>query len=298
MQRAEPSLAIIAVAQRLGVWLIWYGIALAGLLVIFLGAVAFAVLLIVVGELLLLQARPQPSLGPASYTAPTPAGWQRPIEALRWLVVVSAFWQIVGGAISITVAFAVTAVVGLLAYVFWPHVFGAGNVAVLILLSVWLSTRSMWIDPVRKALKRNYNTSFSSYLSTITPAADTIEIEVRFIVIGTPPQSRWHLSVPFADLDEVRLLDGLSAEGYMTSLLAYDPTFQFRLQWEVWRFYMGKVARPSLFAPGVTAAGAQLLLRGSNLLYLISNADETGPAVVAAWNAWRATHATQVAPTA
>ena len=295
MQRADPSLGFIAVAQRLGVWLVWYGIGLTGLFVALLGSIAFAALLIVVGELLLLQARPQPRMGPASYAAPMPAGWQGPIAALRWLVVVSAFWTIVGSAISITVAFAVTAGVGFLVFLFWPHVFGVGNIAVLVLLTAWLSTRPLWIDPLRKVLKRDYNASFASYLSTIGVTADSVEIEVRFIVIGTPPQPRWHLSVPFADLEEVRLLDGLSAEGYLTSLQAYDPTLQFRLQWEVWRFYMGKVAKPSLFMPGVTAAGAQLLLRGPGLLYLISNADETGPAAVAAWEAWRATHATQVA---
>lgn len=298
MQRADTSLAFIAIAQRLGVWLVWYGIALASLLVILVGGILYAVLLIAVGELLLLQARPQPKVGPSSYAAPTPAGWQGPIGAMRLLVVIGAFWTVVGGAIFITVAFAVTVVVAFLVFLFWPHAFGIGNVAVLVLVTVWLSTRPMWIEPVRKALKRDYNATFSSYLPTIAVNAGGLEIEVRFIVIGTPPQPRWHLSVPFAELDEVRLLDGLSARGYMESLQAYDPTLPVRLQWEVWRFYMGKVAKPTLFTPGLTAAGAQLLLRGPKLLYLISNADATGPAAVDAWNAWRAAHATQATPTA
>jgi hypothetical protein len=102
--------------------------------------------------------------------------------------------------------------------------------------------------------------------------------------------------VGFAELDEVRLMDGLTAQGYRASMEQYDPSFSVRGSWELARFVNDQKFRPSLLP--FWGIGTQLLLRSSSLLYMVGNADQFGPAAVAAFQAWRAAHPVPPTPTA
>jgi hypothetical protein len=124
-----------------------------------------------------------------------------------------------------------------------------------------------------------------------------VDIDLRPSIIGPAPRRSFRFSVGFAELDEVRMMDGLTAQGYMASMAQYDPSFSVRMESELLRFVTDQKFRPSLLPP-LWGIGTQLLLRSSTLFYMVGNADQFGPAAVAAFEAWRAAHPALPTPTA
>jgi hypothetical protein len=117
---------------------------------------------------------------------------------------------------------------------------------------------------------------------------------MRPAFIRRAPES-YRLSVDFAELDEVRIMDGLTAQGYWGAMGQYDPTIGVRMEWELLHFVADQKARPSIL--GLIGFGSHLLLRGSTLLYLIGNADPFAVDALTAWQAWRAAHPAPATPT-
>src|SRR5205807_10428694 len=111
------------------------------------------------------------------------------------------------------------------------------------------------------------------------------------------PGRRAGSSVGFAELNEARLMGGPTAQGDMASMAQYDPSFCVGMPWELLRFFTDQKFRPSLLPP-LWGSGTQLLLRSSTLFYMVGNADQFGPAAVAAFEAWRAAHPALPTPTA
>jgi len=83
-------------------------------------------------------------------------------------------------------------------------------------------------------------------------------------------------------------MDGLTAQGYVGAMEQHDPTLGPRMEWELMRFMTDQAARPSILA--IWGVGTHILMRGATVWYLVGNADATGPAAVAAWDAWRSLH--------
>src|SRR6266436_3792911 len=125
-------------------------------------------------------------------------------------------------------------------------------------------------------------------MATLYVGTDGVDIDLRPPTIGPAPQRNYRFAVGFAELDEVRMMDGLTAQGYMASMAQYDPSFGVRTEWELLRFLTDQKFRPSLLP--CWGIGPQLLLRSSSLLYMVGNADQFGPAAIAAWQDWRAAH--------
>src|SRR5260370_35171471 len=68
----------------MSIWLAWYGVGLAALVLIAFGDVLFAPLLIVITEFIFIQMRRPPKLSASTYAPTTTAQWQGPITALTW----------------------------------------------------------------------------------------------------------------------------------------------------------------------------------------------------------------------
>ena len=297
MQNTSPSLTLIGVLQILTRWLGIYAIALVGTIFFMAGMFTETIFLILVAEVFLLLWRPQPSLGAQTYAAPAPAGWQTPIAALRWAGLISGCWTVGVASLVLSVAsVVVTIVLAIVAIRSWPYHLGAANFIVLGLLGAWLMSRPIWIGPLRKALKGEASTQFSQYLTSISLIPDGVSIDLRPINVGRLRARQQVFSVGFAELDEVRMMDGLAAQGYLLGLEQYDPTLQVRVPWELFRFLSGQITRPTLCV-GVVGLGTHVLMRSSTLLYLIGNADQTAPAIVAAWQAWRNAQQMPAVPT-
>ncbi|HEX7264724.1 MAG TPA: hypothetical protein VF383_11155, partial [Candidatus Dormibacteraeota bacterium] len=101
--------------------------------------------------------------------------------------------------------------------------------------------------------------------------------------------------VGFTELNEVRMMDGLTAQAYWGTMAQYDPTIVYRMEWELLRFVADQKARPSIL--GLIALGTHLLLRGPTVLYLIGNADPFAQEALTAWQTWRAAHPVPTTPT-
>jgi hypothetical protein len=294
VQNPGPGLALVGAEQRMSIWLTWYGVGLAALVAIAFADVLFAAFVIVVTELIFISLRPQPKFSASTYRPPAPEQWQRPITALRWAGIAGNAWAMASAALTITVAILIVLVI--LIVMGFHHWLGVANFTVSALLVAWLSTRPFWIAPLRRALKVGATKQLGPYLATLNVGTDGVEYDMRPITFGLKMKRSYRFYVGFGELDELRMMDGLSAQGYLASMEQYDPTFTARAMWEMTHFSIDQKARPSLvFLLGI---GTHLLLRSSTLLYMVGNADQFGPAAVAAWQAWRAAHPVPSAPTA
>jgi hypothetical protein len=293
MQRTDAGLALVGAERRLTIWLAIYAIALFALVLFVIGDVPSTLVLIVLTEIIFLSLRPQPNFDASTYRPPAPARWQPPITVLRWAGIISNAWAIATAALFLTIAILIVLVV--LIVLGWHHAFGVANLLVLVLYVAWLSTRPLWIPPLRRALKVGAAKKISPYMATLHVGNDGVEFDLRPSPILRAPES-YRFSVGFAELDEVRLMDGLTVQGYWQSMEQYDPTLAVRMAAELLHFVADQKARPSLL--GFGGIGAHLLLRSSTLLYVIGNADQFGPVAVAAWQAWRAAHPAPAVPTA
>lgn len=294
MQRTDAGLAVVGAERRATIWLAIYAIALVAIVLVVIGDLPSALFLIVVTEVIFLTLRPQPKFDASTYRPPVPAQWQSAITTLRWAGILSSAWVIGTTALVLTVATLIVLVILILAG--WHHAFGVANLMVLVLFGAWVTTRPLWIQPIRKALKIGATQQLGPYMATVYVGNDGVDIDLRPPTIGPAPNRHFRFSVGFAELDEVRIMDGLTAQGYLASMQQYDPSLDVRMQWETLRFLTDQKFRPSLGA--YAGIGPQLLLRSSSLLYLVGNADQFGPTAVAAWQAWRARHPAPATPTA
>ena len=118
---------------------------------------------------------------------------------------------------------------------------------------------------------------------------DGIDIDLNVHNVGFAPWHGWAFSVGFAELNEVRTLGAVDAQAYWQAMLQYDASLPSRMGVEISAFIASQLPRPSILE--VQTSGTHLLARGPAVLYLIGDAEETGPAAVAAWQAWQAAHA-------
>jgi hypothetical protein len=292
VQRTGSGLAAVGAERRLAIWFARYAIALIALVLFVAGDILFALLLIVLSEVLFLSLRPRPQFGAPTYRPPAPDQWQTPITVLRWTSLISSVWAIVTGALVLTIASVIVIVV--LAVIGWQHGLGASNFSVLALFGVWLLTRPLWIAPLRRALRVEATRQLAPHMATLHVGTDGVEVDMRPAFIRRAPES-YRFTVGFAELDEVRIMDGLTAQAYWGSMGQYDPTISIRMQWELLHFVADQKARPSIL--GLIGFGTHLLLRGSTVLYLIGNADPFAVDALTAWQAWRAAHPAPATPT-
>ncbi|HEX2646872.1 MAG TPA: hypothetical protein VHO95_06565 [Candidatus Dormibacteraeota bacterium] len=286
MQNSGASLALVGAERRLLLWFVIYAAAVVGLFTVAFGDLVFAVGLIVLTELIFMTIRPQPNFGASTYRPPAPDGWQLPITALRWAWLAENAWAIASGAVVLSITALISIVI--LGVMAWNHELGVGNLMVLVLYGAWLSTRRLWVAPLRQALKREVASQFGRYLATVYVGTEGVTIDLRHSMIQRSPERSYRFTVNYAELDEVRMMDGLTAQGYLASMAQYDPTFTVRTEWEFARFSLDQRTRPTVVA--MSGVGAQLLLRSPTLFYMVGNADQFGPAAVAAWQTWRTAH--------
>ena len=294
MQRTGAGLALVGAERRMAIWLAIYAVALFALVLVVIGDVPYALFLIVVTEVIFLTLRPQPKFGGSTYRPPAPAQWQPAITTLRWVGIINSVWVIGTTALVLTIGTLIMLVVVII--VGWHHAFGVANLVVLVLFVAWLSTRPLWIAPLRRVLKVGASKKLAPYMATLDVGADGVDFDLRPAIIGPAPPRSFRFSVGFAELDEVRMMDGLTAQGYLASMAQYDPSFRVRMEWELVHFLTDQKFRPSLLPP-LMGIGMQLLLRSSTLFYMVGNADQFGPAAVAAFEAWRAAHPALPTPT-
>ena len=287
MQRTGAGLALVGAERRMAIWLAIYAVALFALVLVVIGVVPYALFLIVVTEVIFLILRPQPKFGGSTYMPPAPAQWQPAITTLRWVGIINSVWVIGTTALVLTIGTLIMLVVVIIAG--WHHAFGVANLVVLVLFGAWLSTRPLWIAPLRRVLKVGATKRLAPYMATLDVGVDGVDFDLRPAIIGPAPPRSFRFSVGFAELDEVRMMDGLTAQGYLASMAQYDPSFRVRMEWELVHFLTDQKFRPSLLPP-LMGIGMQLLLRSSTLFYMVGNADQFGPAAVAAFEAWRAAH--------
>jgi hypothetical protein len=285
VQGTGPGLAAVGAERRLTIWFVRYVIAVVALALFIIGDILFALLLIVLSEFVFITLRPKPKLDVSTYRPPAPDKWQTPITVLRWTSLIDSVWSLVTGAVVLTIAMMIEIVVFIV--IVWNHGLGAGNFAVLALFGVWLLTRPLWIAPLRKALSVGATRKVAPYMATLHVGADGVEVDMRPAFIRRAPDS-YRFWVGFAELDEVRIMDGLTAQGYWGAMGQYDPTIFLRMEGELLHFMVDQKARPSVL--GLIAIGTHLLMRGPTLLYLIGNADPFALDALTAWQAWRSAH--------
>jgi hypothetical protein len=292
--RTGLGLAAVGAERRASIWFAIYAIALCVVVFFAAGWLPETVLLILISEVVFLTLRPRPGFGASTYRPPAPERWQTAIAALRWAGLFNSAWALVSAAVTITVVAVVVIVILVVIGFQTHHGLGVTNFAVLLLVAAWLSTRPLWIGPLRKALKVEATKQLSPYLATLHVGTDGVEFDMRPAFVRRAPES-YRFWVAFAELDNVRVMEGLTAQGYWGAMAQYDPTIG-RMEWELLRFMTDQRTRPSIV--GFLGFGTHLLVRGPRLLYLIGNADQFGPAAVAAWEAWRAANPVSAAPTA
>jgi hypothetical protein len=121
----------------------------------------------------------------------------------------------------------------------------------------------------------------------VTP--DGYDVDFKTLIVGLVGRRNRLIHIGFAELDDVRMLAWNDAGAYAQSLTTYDPTLVPRMAWEFTRFIQGNLPRPSVFIE--PSIGANLLMHGATLLYLLGAGDAWAPAAAAAWRAWQASHA-------
>jgi len=292
VQTTGPGLAAVGAERRLTIWFVRYTIAVVALALFILGDILFALLLIALSEFVFITLRPRPKLDASTYRPPAPDQWQTPIAVLRWGSPINSVWSIVTGAVILTIAMMIAIVI--LIVMLWNHALGASNFTVLALFGVWLLTRPLWIAPLRRAFSVEGTKQVARYMATLHVGTDGVEVDMRPAFIRRAPET-YRFWVGFAELDEVRIMDGLTAMGYWGAMGEYDPTIVLRMEWELLHFVADQKARPSIL--GLIAIGTHLLLRGPTLLYLIGNADPFAVDALTAWQAWRAAHPEPATPT-
>ena len=294
MQNAGAGLTVVGAERQAVIWLVRYGVAAAALLFFALGDVWFAFGMIALTEFILITMQRQPGFEASTYRPPAADRWQSPIAALRLASIVDTAWGIASGAVVLTLLW----LIGLVALIIVvsTHHFGMGNLTVLVLYAAWLSTRPLWIGPLRQSLKRQANRTLKPFIATLYVGTQGVTIDLRPTLARRTPQRTYRFTVDYAELDEVRLMDGLTTQGYLLSMQEYDPTFVPRMEWEMLRYTVDQTKRPTILAMG--GFGASLLLRSATLFYMVGSADQFGPAAVAAWQAWRAAHPLTAAPPA
>jgi len=292
VQRTGAGLAAVGAERRLSIWFARYVIALVAFVLFFAGDILYTLLLIVLSEVLFLSLRPRPTLGPSTYRPPAPDQWQTPIAVLRWTSLISSVWAIVAGGLVLTIVAVIVIVI--LIVIGWHHGLGVNNFAVLALVGLWLLTRPLWIAPVRRALRMEATRQLAPHMATLHVGTDSVEVDMRPAFIRRAPES-YRFLVGFAELDEVRIMDGLTAQAYWASMGQYDPTISIRMEYELFHFMADQKARPSIL--GLIGFGTHLLLRGPTLLYLIGNADPFAADALTAWQAWHAAHPAPTTPT-
>ena len=274
----------VSINRRLTRWFAYYVIATWGVLAISTGLVVIALFVIGVTELLRLSWRRTPP-PPESYADPVPPGWQAPITALRWYLLLR---NVAGLAVGVVV---ISAFMAFFIVVSRPNHLGPWNLVVVILFGVWLLTRPLWFPALARAVQRplqdvgkEVQTMAGARLSL---AGDGIDVALPVNYLGNPRvRQSWVFHVAFSEIDELRMFGAMEAQAYGDSLGQYDPTIAIRASAELFRYANGQIARPTIYlGPGV---GPNLLIRGPNLLYVVGLADDSGPAAVAAWQAWRA----------
>jgi hypothetical protein len=284
-------MGLISAERRMNLVFGFYVIALFLLVDVFAGSVAGLLLLVVMAEILFTLWRPTPKLGPTSYQPPMPAGWEMPVRLLRGYELVSGCWSLVVGFVVVTAFF------GFVLFVMRPKSFGTGNWVVLAVIAIWLITRWVWAPPLYRAIARQIKgvgKELAQGGPTVTIGADGFDIDFKVQRIGGgAPRRPWVFHLAFAELDEVRTLDSNDAQAYWQSMEQYDPTLLARAAYELYRTAQGQIARPSIYQQ--LGVGNHLLMRGPTVLYLFGVFDETGPAVVAAWQQWRTVHPQVVA---
>ncbi len=292
MRSTGSGLAAVGAERRLAIWFARYVIALIALVLFFAGDVPYLLLLIVLSEVLFLWLRPRPQLSASTYRPPAPDQWQTPIAVLRWASLITSVWDIVKGCVLLTIAAAIAIVV--LVVIGWHHGLGVSNFAVLALFGLWLLTRPLWIAPLTRALRVEATRQLAPHMATLHVGIDSVEVDMRPAFIRRAPES-YRFLVGFAELDEIRSMDGLTAQAYWGSMGQYDPTISIRMEYELFHFMADQKARPSIL--GLIGFGTHLLLRGPTLLYLIGNADPFAVDALTAWQAWRAAHPAPTTPT-
>jgi hypothetical protein len=292
VQSTGSGLAAVGAERRLAIWFARYAIALIALVLFVAGDVVYALLLIVLSEVLFLSLRPRPKFDASTYRPPAPDQWQTPITVLRWTSLIGSVWTIVTGALLLTIASIVVIVI--LVVIGWHRGLGVSNFAVLALFCLWLLTRPLWIAPLRRALRVEATRQLAPHMATLHVGTDGVEVDMRPAFIRRAPES-YRFWVGFAELDEVRIMDGLTAQAYWGAMSQYDPTIGMRMQWELFHFVADQKARPSIL--GLIGFGTHLLLRSSTVLYLIGNADPFAVDALTAWQAWRAAHPAPATPT-
>src|SRR6267378_2569769 len=85
-------------------------------------------------------------------------------------------------ALVLTVAFLIVVVILIIAG--WHHAFGLANLIVLALFGAWLSTRPLWIGPLRRTLKVEATKQLAPYLATLYVGTDGVDIDLRPPTIG------------------------------------------------------------------------------------------------------------------
>lgn len=292
MQSANTDIQAIATARRLTHWAAYYVIGLLSVVVFLLGDLGYAILLILVTEVVAFFWRPTPRLGPSSYSAPTPAAWQTPIRAVRWFEILSGCWATAGAALLATVGFVIFVIVFIVLIASRHLSLGLLNVAVAVLIAGWLLTRPLWRPALMQSLgqsSQGLRRTLSQWAPAVYVTADGFDVDFKTLIVGLVGRRHRLAHIAFTELDDVRTLAWIDAEAYAQALTTSDATLWPRMVWEFGRFMQGKLPRPSVFIE--PSIGAHLLLHGPTLLYLIGQGDAWAPGAVAAWEAWRATQA-------
>jgi hypothetical protein len=288
-----PDVGLIRTGQRLTTLFGFYVFALFMVIAFLTGSLTVALFMIVVAETVIYFWRPAPALGPASYSGPTPAGWQTPIRLMRGYELVSGCWSLAAGAVLVTVIFGAIFIGGS------PWALGRASYTVGVIVAGWLLTRPLWYRPLRALLDQSLKgvkKEMSKGAASVLIGADGLDIVQHVTTIGGPPRGPWNFHINFAEIDELRMLDAMDAQAYWQTMQTYDPTLSARQAFELYQYLQGKLPRPSIYQN--ISAGQHLLIRSPSVLYLLAWEDESGPLAIAAWQAWRATHGTPATPSA
>jgi hypothetical protein len=291
VQQTQGTLmTLLGAAEHAKRWLIWYAVGLFLVVAFLSGQPLVALGMIVLAELFLYLMRSGIGLDQGALEVQPPAMLQTPIAILGWYELLTGCWGLIVGSFIITILF------GVFTVVLWPHQLGPFNFAVLGIVGLWLASRPLWVGRLPKSLNAEaMKATIPRYLGSVTVLPDHLEIDVWSPALGVP-QHRYAVSVGFAELDEVRMLDAPGAQAYWASMLQYDPSIGGRADRDVYRLVTGQTNTPTVL--NLSVPGMTLLMRSSALLYLVGGADQFGPPAVVAWESWRAAHPAPVQPTA
>src|SRR4029077_9910645 len=120
-------------------------------------------------------------------------------------------------------------------------------------------------------------------LPLIRVGRDGIDIDLNVPNLRFAPKHGWVFSVGFAELNEVRTLSAADAQAQLDAMLQRDASLSARMGTDLNAFIAGQLPRPSFFQ--YQATRTHLMVRGPAVLYVVGDADQTGPAAVAAWQA-------------